>query len=51
MLINPRVTEYVLVFCPSGQLKLFKFDPIEFSPLRCIQATNNRRQRFAYADL
>jgi hypothetical protein len=36
---KPRFTEYFHVFCPSGQQRLFKFDPIEFSPLRCIRAT------------
>jgi hypothetical protein len=33
------IPEYILVFHPSGQLKLFKFDLIEFSPLRCIRTT------------
>jgi hypothetical protein len=31
------IPECIPVFRPSGQLKLFKFDPIEFSPLCCIR--------------
>ena len=36
---KPRITEYIHVFCPRGQLKRLKFGPAKFSALRFIQAT------------
>jgi len=38
--ISSRITKNIRVFCPAGQLKLFKFGPAESSTLRFIRTTS-----------